>query len=65
MCRQSITCLLPLYSRSQQQRYIIEYKETFDYINNYNKRFSGAPRPVIKLMYFLFLIKAYLIILSL
>ena len=46
MCRQLITCLLPLYTRNEQQQFANEHKETFDYISVYNRRFSGAPRPV-------------------
>lgn len=44
MCRQSVTCLLPLYSRAEQQASSSEYRELFTQINNYNRRFSGAPR---------------------
>lgn len=46
MCRQSVTCLLPLYSRSEQEAMESEYREIFNQISNYNRRFSGAPRSV-------------------
>jgi len=46
MCRSQVTCLLPLYSRDQQQQHSSEFGEIFNKINNYNRRFSGAPRSV-------------------
>jgi RING finger protein 170 len=44
MCRQSVTCLLPVYTRAERQAAAAEYREIFTKISNYNKRFSGAPR---------------------
>ena len=46
MCRQLVSCLLPLYSIEEQQRNVTDNKTTFDTIRMYNNRFSGAPRPV-------------------
>lgn len=45
MCRQLVSCLLPLYSIEEQQRNVTDNKTTFDTIRMYNNRFSGAPRP--------------------
>lgn len=46
MCRSQVTCLLPLYDQSEEQQRSNEFNEIFIQINNYNKRFSGAPRNV-------------------
>ena len=46
MCRQQVTCLLPLYTRAEERERSNEFGETFGHINNYNRRFSGAPRNV-------------------
>ena len=48
MCRQQVTCLLPLYDQAEEQRRSTESNELFVQINNYNRRFSGAPRNVNK-----------------
>lgn len=48
MCRQFVTCFLPLYSRHDELRYnLANTDEIKTSIGNYNRRFSGAPRPVI------------------
>jgi RING finger protein 170 len=44
MCRQGVSCLLPLYTRSEEERNIPEFNETFRLLKQYNKRFSGEPR---------------------
>ena len=47
MCRQLITLFVPLFSRDEEQRQNSENTgEIMNSIRNYNKRFSGAPRPV-------------------
>ena len=46
MCRQLVTCLLPLYNQAEEQQRSAEFNEMFAKINNYNRRFSGAPRNV-------------------
>jgi hypothetical protein len=49
MCRQLVSCLLPLFSRNEEQRRLNSENNTSEIINNigsYNRRFSGAPRPV-------------------
>lgn len=47
MCRQFITCLLPLYnSRDEIRQNVPNLQEIKACISNYNRRFSGAPRPV-------------------
>ena len=48
MCRQFITCLLPLFSQRDESRYNLpNVDEIKASVGNYNRRFSGAPRPVI------------------
>ena len=49
MCRQDVSCLLPLYSRREadQHRNDETMKRVFTSIQSYNRRFSGAPRNVI------------------
>jgi len=45
MCRQEVSCLLPLYSVVEQEQLNQEHRTTFENIGSYNRRFSGAPRP--------------------
>lgn len=45
MCRQAVSCLLPLYSLAEQEQCSQEHRTTFDSIGSYNRRFSGASRP--------------------
>jgi len=46
MCRQFISCLLPLYnSRDEIRQNVPNLQEIKACISNYNRRFSGAPRP--------------------
>lgn len=48
MCRQDVSCLLPLYSRREAaQHQNDEFSRVFALIQSYNRRFSGAPRDVI------------------
>ena len=46
MCRQLVTCLLPLFNQAEERQRTNEFNELFTQINNYNRRFSGAPRNV-------------------
>lgn len=47
MCRQFITLFVPLFSRGEEHRHNLENaSEIMNSIKNYNKRFSGEPRPL-------------------
>lgn len=55
MCRQDVSCLLPLYSRREAARHESESDDlarVFQSIKSYNRRFSGAPRNVKTPVYF-------------
>lgn len=47
MCRQDVSCLLPLYSRAETtQEQNDDLNRVFAAVQTYNRRFSGAPRNV-------------------
>ena len=47
MCRQDVSCLLPLYSRAETtQQQNDDLTRVFAAVQSYNRRFSGAPRNV-------------------
>lgn len=47
MCRQNVSCLLPIFSRTEQQAAMSaspELAEVFTKVGNYNRRFGNGPR---------------------
>ncbi len=53
MCRQDVSCLLPLYNQNEEQLRSNEFNETFNQINIYNRKFSGGSRNVLKTFFWL------------